>query len=283
MIHKITEKVVNNISDRVIDNLKLNERHILFNGKFLMINTSFGWHCFPSDQVNHAISYLNSEFDSGMKHWISNNCLRNTTYIDIGANAGTLCGIASRKIIDGKIYAIEPLCNLEDCIRMNVQVNNPLVEFHHHACAIGLEQLNTSFEVFQFDNRVSTSVAYNNNNLADRTEIIEVTVKNINDLSIDPTEHVIIKIDAEGAERNILEEIYKFTQIHKNISYKICFEYAPTHLERAGETFSDIYAIINQKFAVDAYFVNELSGAEHPLFNPSTSHLSGNVAFEYVS
>lgn len=88
-------------------------------------------------QLNHALSYKNPNFDLGMRHWIVNHCKHDTTYIDIGANVGTFCGIAARHITQGKIIAIEPLTEMENSIRMNVQLNNPLVEFHHFGCAIG--------------------------------------------------------------------------------------------------------------------------------------------------
>ncbi|MDA7799854.1 FkbM family methyltransferase [Alphaproteobacteria bacterium] len=279
LLIRLGQQIAEHISEHLPKNKQV---YPFFNGELLILETDFGWHCFPKDQVNHVISYMNSDFDKGMKNWISNHCSTDTTYIDIGANAGTFCGIASRQISAGKIIAIEPLADLEDCIRMNVQLNNPSVEFHYHSCAIGPKFEEAAFEVFQFDNRVSTSVAYNNQNLADRTQFVQVTVKNINNLKINPTKHVVIKIDAEGAETDILEQVYKFTQAHRNIQYNVGFEYAPSHLERGGQSFERIYDIITRDFAVEAYFINELSGAEHPRFDPATANLSGNVGFKYV-
>lgn len=258
-------------------------RNYIYNGEFLTTETEFGWMCFPSDQLNHAISYSNPNFDIGMRRWIINNCRSDTTYIDIGLNAGTFCGIASRFIIEGQIISIEPIKNLERCIRMNVQLNNPLVKFKHFSCVLGegMSDKTGTFEIFEFDNRVSTLFPLNRLESCDYIRSIDVEFKSLENLEIIPTKKVLIKIDAEGSEKFILEQIYKFSRKYKNTDFSICFEYALSHFERAGYGSSDIFEIINKKFGSCAYFIHPISSAEHPMLTDETKAMTGNVAFHF--
>lgn len=203
--------------------------------------------------------------------------------IDIGANVGTFCGIAARHITQGKIIAIEPLTEMENSIRMNVQLNNPLVEFHHFGCAIGENEGENIFEVYEFDNRVSSLYFQKNTDIADKVKNSQVLVRKLSSLDISPTNSVVIKIDAEGAEIEILNQIYEFTEKHNGIEYYICFEFAMGHIQRSNRTFDEIFNIINSKFGSKAYFIHPLSSAEHPEFNKATQDINGNICFKYVS
>ncbi|HAS7477761.1 TPA: FkbM family methyltransferase, partial [Vibrio cholerae] len=100
---------------------------------------------------------------------------------------------------------------MENSIRMNVQLNNPLVEFHHFGCAIGENEGENIFEVYEFDNRVSSLYFQKNTDIADKVKNSQVLVRKLSSLDISPTNSVVIKIDAEGAEIEILNQIYEFT------------------------------------------------------------------------
>ena len=258
--------------------------NFLYNGELLIKETEFGWMCFPKDQLNHALSYQSESFDIGMRRWITNNCDENTTYIDIGSNAGTFFGIASRRISSGQIVAIEPIPEMEKSIRMNVQLNNPMIKFLHYACALGEQDTDgTEFEVFEFDNRVSTLFGYNNDCLADRTKKVSVAMRSFPSLQIEPTKSVVIKIDAEGAEIPILKEIFSYFKDFQKIQITVCFEYAMSHIERSGYSYTDLMTLLEKTFDSKAHFVHPISAAEHPPLDSETKDISGNVVFRYVT
>jgi FkbM family methyltransferase len=264
--------------------LNLDKGNFLYNGEFLIKETEFGWMCFPKNQLNHALSYQSESFDIGMRRWIANNCNEDTTYIDIGSNAGTFCGIASRRISSGQVIAIEPIPEMEKSIRMNVQLNNPMIKFYHHACALGEQDADgTEFEVFEFDNRVSTLFGYNNDCTADRTTKISVAMKSFASLKIEPTKNVIIKIDAEGAEIPILKEIFDYFKSFPKLQITVCFEYAMSHIERSGYSYSDLMILLEDTFGSNAHFVHPISAAEHPPLNEETKNISGNLVFRYFT
>ncbi|ELJ8574177.1 FkbM family methyltransferase [Vibrio cholerae] len=283
LIKNYVQKLIKTELDAIQSKSVHDNRNFIYNGEFLILESEFGWHCFPRVQLNHALSYKNPNFDLGMRHWIVNHCKHDTTYIDIGANVGTFCGIAARHITQGKIIAIEPLTEMENSIRMNVQLNNPLVEFHHFGCAIGENEGENIFEVYEFDNRVSSLYFQKNTDIADKVKNSQVLVRKLSSLDISPTNSVVIKIDAEGAEIEILNQIYEFTEKHNGIEYYICFGFAMGHIQRSNRTFDEIFNIINSKFGSKAYFIHPLSSAEHPEFNKATQDINGNICFKYVS
>ncbi|MVB71134.1 hypothetical protein D6V34_12155, partial [Vibrio cholerae] len=50
-----------------------------------------------------------------------------------------------------------------------------------------------------------------NTDIADKVKNSQVLVRKLSSLDISPTNSVVIKIDAEGAEIEILNQIYEFT------------------------------------------------------------------------
>nr|BAA01899.1 O-antigen [Vibrio cholerae] len=103
LIKNYVQKLIKTELDAIQSKSVHDNRNFIYNGEFLILESEFGWHCFPRVQLNHALSYKNPNFDLGMRHWIVNHCKHDTTYIDIGANVGTFCGIAARHITQGKL------------------------------------------------------------------------------------------------------------------------------------------------------------------------------------
>jgi FkbM family methyltransferase len=256
--------------------------NIIFNGTFLVYPKEYGLLCFPKDQLNYLLSYLNDDFDSGVRYWITNNCRAHTTFIDIGANAGIYCGLASRQLSDcGRVIAVEPLKSLEPCIRQNVQLNNPLVPFELHSIAIGDKLGLDTFDVYKLDNRVSTLFSYGQRKLADVPEAVEVNVATLNSLDIKTTNHVVIKIDAEGSEIKILRQLHSFMNSRPGVDFSVCFEYASSHFERAGQSVESLFVLLECELNVKSYFIHPVSGAEHPPFTIDLKNKNGNIAFRY--
>lgn len=79
-----------------------------------------------------------------------------------------------------------------------------------------------------------------NTDIADKVKNSQVLVRKLSSLDISPTNSVVIKIDAEGAEIEILNQIYEFTEKHNGIEYYIYFEFAMGHIQRSNRTFDEI-------------------------------------------
>lgn len=143
--------------------------------------------------------------------------------IDIGANVGITSLFFSRLDYVDKIYAFEPVKDTFDQAQYNMSLNSAV---HKMATIknIGLGKNNRK-EVFLFDKewkgntgvRGVASPSYSNNNNAKEIEvtIASATVEIGEILEENTNRNIILKMDCEGAEYEILEDLFQSGMIRE--------------------------------------------------------------------
>ena len=256
---------------------------IISNDEFIIIQTNENFFCFPTKQLNHALSYLNNDFDIGMRRWIKLNCKPDSTFIDIGANVGTFSAVASKLMTEnGTIIAIEPISSLENCIRQNVMLNNSAINFKYIPVALSNDSDVRELQLFELDNRVSTLWAYEDNkknvikikNIKVKTSKLDKEIKSLN-------EDTVVKIDVEGSEMEILQQINLLSDRFPNSNFTIAFEYSPSHFKRANTSSEEIINFIKKNFHCNCYFIDQFDGTNNEELSRDNIDQHGNVSFSF--
>ena len=143
--------------------------------------------------------------------------------IDIGANVGITSLFFSRLDYVDKIYAFEPVKDTFEQAQYNMSLNSDV----HKVVSIkniGLGK-NHRKEVLLFDKqwkgntgvRGVASPSYSNNNNAKKIEVTIVSASaEMEKIFEDNTDrNVIVKMDCEGAEYEILEDLFQSGMVHK--------------------------------------------------------------------
>ncbi|MES5191859.1 hypothetical protein ABVK80_14520, partial [Vibrio cholerae] len=62
LIKNYVQKLIKTELDAIQSKSVHDNRNFIYNGEFLILESEFGWHCFPRVQLNHALSYKNPNF-----------------------------------------------------------------------------------------------------------------------------------------------------------------------------------------------------------------------------
>lgn len=151
----------------------------------------------------------------------------NYTVIDIGANRGYASIWFANKKWCEKVIAYELIP--ENCRKMkrNLEVNKKL-KIVLNEFGLGAETKKSKAYFFPFRDAISTTykefIDVYAPNQADKANIIDVTIKKASEefKLLHNCEHIIIKIDVEGAEYDILQELSdNYSDFFKKVDYII--------------------------------------------------------------
>ncbi|KWB59665.1 hypothetical protein WL37_24380 [Burkholderia ubonensis] len=187
--------------------------------------------CAENDHALLACLLDTGELERGTRLLIEKFLRPGDCFIDVGANIGLHTLAAARSMQgQGKIIAFEPFGPTKALLERSVWMNgfSSLVEIHqaavsnetgHHKLFLGATSGHHS--LFPLDGSTST-----------HTEPVEVSVVRIDDV-VPATQKVdLLKIDAEGAELQVIESAAGL--IERNAELAIIVEFGPAHLERTG-------------------------------------------------
>lgn len=187
--------------------------------------------CGENDHALLACLVDTGELERGTRLLIEKFLRPGDCFIDVGANIGLHTLAAARSMQgQGKIIAFEPFGPTKALLERSVWMNgfSSLVEIHqaavsnetgHHKLFLGATSGHHS--LFPLDGSTST-----------HTEPVEVSVVRIDDV-VPATQKVdLLKIDAEGAELQVMESAAGL--IERNAELAIIVEFGPAHLERTG-------------------------------------------------
>ncbi|HDR9511133.1 TPA: FkbM family methyltransferase [Burkholderia cepacia] len=203
----------------------------------VLVRTEAGFAlCAENDHALLASLLETGELERGTRLLIEKFLEPGNCFIDVGANIGLHTLAAARSMQgQGKIIAFEPFGPTKALLERSVWMNgfSSLVEIHqaavsnetgHHKLFLGATSGHHS--LFPLDERTSTG-----------TEPVEVSVVKIDDI-VPATQKVdLLKIDAEGAELQVIESAVGL--IERNTELAIIVEFGPAHLERTGIAPSD--------------------------------------------
>jgi FkbM family methyltransferase len=156
---------------------------------------------------------------------------KNSVWIDIGGWIGTTCIYGSRK--SKHTYSIEAdKCAFED-MKANCYINSRNCTLINKAI-LNVNDIDVTFgkNKFLHGSKLSdsTSQIYTNESNENKTDdcytIKTITLDNmISTYSIDPTNIALIKVDIEGGEENILNDLYNLHKMYKTPLY-VSFHYS---------------------------------------------------------
>lgn len=269
------EDALSDISSRLFNQPKLlfaDETRILIEAE------TFFWE-FPKAQINHALSYLNPGFDQGLRAFLYANIKADSTFIDIGANAGILTCIGAKLVgANGQAISVEPITDLAATIRRNVFMNAPLTPYEHHIAAAGGHERSQVFQVFKNDSRVSTLHFEHSSAATDEYNEIEVHVLDIRSIIPKTPTNVFLKIDAEGNEEEIMSAVLEHWKNESWHNTHIVFEFGRQHFDRA-EVSLDNFVKRLLDLGLSINLINPYSGMRE---NPLTADISNIVDGNYV-
>jgi FkbM family methyltransferase len=142
------------------------------------------------------------------------------SFIDIGANQGLYTILAAKNKYCKKVYAIEPVAPIVDILEKNLSLNQ--CTGNVRVLPWGISDKNTTIQVsFNERHTGKTSITFNQPN-AKTTSIRLGNYQLINETFPSENDSYFVKIDVEGHERTVLEELFK-SKIGPRIEY-IYFE-----------------------------------------------------------
>lgn len=198
----------------------------------VLVRTEAGFAlCGENDPALLSSLLESGELERGTRLLIQELLEPGNCFVDVGANIGLHTLAAARSMQgQGKIIAFEPYGPTKALLERSVWMNgfSSMVEIHqaavsnetgHHKLFLGATSGHHS--LFPLDERTSTDA-----------EPVDVSVVRIDDI-IPATQKVdLLKIDAEGAELQVIESAGGL--IERNAELAIIVEFGPTHLERTG-------------------------------------------------
>ncbi|WP_175763250.1 FkbM family methyltransferase [Burkholderia ambifaria] len=185
--------------------------------------------CGENDHALLACLLESGELERGTRLLIEKFVQPGNCFVDVGANIGLHTLAAARSMQgQGKIIAFEPFGPTKALLERSVWMNgfSSLVEIHqaavsnetgHHKLFLGATSGHHS--LFPLDERMSTDA-----------EPVEVSVVRLDDIILATQKVDLLKIDAEGAELQVIESAAGL--IERNAELAIIVEFGPAHLER---------------------------------------------------
>ena len=271
------ENILTNIEQKVDALSNKVENRILFaNDTIICMQIRDICIAFPVGQLNYAISYLNTNFDSGMYSALKNNITPGSLCIDIGADIGVYSALMAKLTGEkGKVIAVEPIKSLTEFIDKNLFLNSALTKKEIINKAVSNKQGTIEIQIFPEDTRISTIHLYSNTEKDIKCTTEAVSLIQIKDLINLDYENLFIKIDAEGEEFNIVNDLLNL-ELEQNLT--VVFEYAKEHTMRSRHKPKEFLELMQRK-NIQAYFINELTGEKEMPFDENSLTKTGNVIF----
>ena len=178
-----------------------------------------------------------------------------TVVVDVGANVGIYTLLAA-KLLEGtgKIYSFEPTPRIYEILRDNVQVNGFLELGIVHLYELAVTDKSGKARLSIFNNDSGHNTLFRDGKADDE---IEVTTASLDEILAAQERVDIVKIDAEGAEPQIVRGMQQV--IKRNPKIRILLEFAPVHLKRAG---SSPLEVLNEfaSFGFDIRRIDDVNG-----------------------
>jgi FkbM family methyltransferase len=165
-------------------------------------------------------------------------------FIDIGANQGVFSLFAARNVNFKQIHAFEPNLKLVLFLKKNFFVNS-VDNFFIHQVAIGKQSRSVEFYVPKNHSGNGRITSEKGN-----TKVVCVNRAYLNSIFAQSTESYFIKIDVEGSEYDVLNELF-----NSNMSLMIKYIFIEINSRFSDET------VLNKKLNINGFYEKFRSGS----------------------
>jgi len=180
------------------------------------------------------------------------------TFIDIGSNVGLYSCIASRNFNCQNIIAFEPVKSLYLKLIKNLKLNNVNADVYN----FGIYSKNTKKYIYFNPDHQGMSSIYKkkNSNFKKKFKCTFKNYKKLKNIFINKEKNYVVKIDVEGAENSVIEQLIKskiiryISSIFVEIGSKSDLRSIKSKLKKKNFLLNKS---INIKFTNDYLFINK--------------------------
>jgi FkbM family methyltransferase len=223
----------------------------------VLVRSAVGYVLCPATDYGQLVTLLEGDVEPGTRVLLERLLAPGDTFVDVGANLG-LHTIAAARAMKGRgaIVAFEPFAPTFELMQRSIWLNgfSRMVEGHQAAVynAAGSKRLHlgASSSYHSLFPLAATS--------GFTTEMVEVPLMKLDDVLGSRATVDVIKIDAEGAELEILDGATAVLERSPEIALVV--EFGPSHLRRAGQSSSDWFARF-ARFGLEFRAIDDATGA----------------------
>lgn len=223
----------------------------------VLIRTEAGYIlCSDIDHALISVLMETGDLEIGTRLLIQNFLKPGECFIDVGANIG-MHTLAAAHVMkgQGKIVAFEPFAPTKKLLQRSIWMNGfaSLVEVHEAAVSnesgssvLYLGETSGHHSLFSLDGNEAT-----------HAKQVEVKLLRLDDVIPSNLKIDLLKIDAEGAELDVIQSA--LSTIKRNNDIAIIVEFGPSHLRRTG--IQPIYWLsVFENLGMEYRVINSLTG-----------------------
>lgn len=200
----------------------------------VLVKTEVGYVlCSPSDHALLACLIDTGELELGTRLLIQRFLRPGDVFVDVGANLGLHTLAAARSMLGvGKIIAFEPFEPTKRLLEKSIWMNGFSEMTEIHQAAVSNHTGNQQLYLGPSSGHHSLFPLDTTNEVSQKP--VEVRLVRLDEIVLADQKVDLIKIDAEGAELDVLESTA--TVILNNPDVALIVEFGPSHLKRTGHT-----------------------------------------------
>lgn len=201
------------------------------NGKSIRVPFKFSW-------------VYSSDYEPEKTDFIKQHCVEGDVVVDIGAHIGIFTNFLAEQVgASGKVYSFEPAPLTYKILQHTIDYNNLKGNVEAYQVAVSDKEDELTFYIYD-NSKISSGNSFSDHNTAGQNPI-PITVKTV---SLDDffknkqaANISFIKIDAEGAELEILKGAEKTIKAHKPF---ITLEVHPKVFTPVDKVMNELYELI---------------------------------------
>lgn len=144
-------------------------------------------------------------------------------FIDVGANKGLYSILAAKNLNCKKVISFEPVPLTYEFLKKNAELNNVINKCQLHNLAISEKSEDTEISFDSEHSGVSSLTSQFKSVRQNYIKISTINYERLEDLFPSKSFNYILKVDVEGFERTVLNEIFKcnFSEYINNVYYEV--------------------------------------------------------------
>jgi FkbM family methyltransferase len=224
----------------------------------ILVRTEVGYIlCSDIDHALISVLLETGDLEAGTRILIQKFLKAADCFVDVGANIG-MHTLAAARVMNGqgKIIAFEPFAATKKLLERSIWMNGyaSLVEVYEAAVS---NKTGTSTLYLGETSGHHSLFSFGDNAKADAKQV-DVKLVRIDDVVASNQKVDLLKIDAEGAELDVIESA--LSTIKRNNDIAIIVEFGPSHLRRTGIQPTHWLDVFKQ-LGMECRVINSLTGA----------------------